>query len=258
MRASGIMAPTMTRADDTFAAAEAALAVPADGSVTATEFEGLPEPVRRYLRTSIPDGTPLARSARLTMRGSIKLGRRWFRFRAREILTPHLGFVWAARTAGVITGTDRLVEGRGAMDWRLAGVIPVVRAQGPDVTRSAAGRIAGEAVWIPTAMLPRFGVTWDALDDHHATAGREADGIGLEIHYLFDDDATVRAVWLDRWGDHGTGFGLATFGHETVRTATLGGVTIPSAGRAGWFYGTDRWDQGEFFRYELTDLRLID
>lgn len=250
------MARMMSKSDP-IAAAEAALTVPADGAVTAADFEGLPDPARRYLRTSIPDGTPLARSVRLTMRGSIKLGRRWFRFRARELLTPHLGFVWAARTAGIITGTDRLVDGHGEMDWRLAGVIPVVRAEGPDVTRSAAGRIAGEAVWIPTAMLPRFGVTWDALDDHHATASRGSSDTGVEIHYLFEDDARVRAVWLDRWGDQGTGFGLATFGHETVRTATFDGVTIPSAGRAGWFYGTDRWEQGEFFRYELIDLRLV-
>jgi len=32
---------------------------------------------------------------------------------------------------------------------------------------------------------------------------------------------------------------------------------IPSAGRAGWFYGTDRWSEGEFFRYEFTDFHLV-
>jgi hypothetical protein len=25
----------------------------------------------------------------------------------------------------------------------------------------------------------------------------------------------------------------------------------------GWFYGTDRWPDGEFFRYQITDLTLV-
>ena len=35
---------------------------------------------------------------------------------------------------------------------------------------------------------------------------------------------------------------------------TFRGLTVPSAGRVGWFYGTDRWSKGEFFRFQLTDL----
>jgi hypothetical protein len=33
-------------------------------------------------------------------------------------------------------------------------------------------------------------------------------------------------------------------------------VSIPSVGRVGWFFGTDPWDDGEFFRYRITDLAL--
>ena len=32
---------------------------------------------------------------------------------------------------------------------------------------------------------------------------------------------------------------------------------IPSAGSAGWFYGTDRWPDGAFFRFEITALHLV-
>jgi hypothetical protein len=27
-------------------------------------------------------------------------------------------------------------------------------------------------------------------------------------------------------------------------------------GRIGWFYGTNRWSEGEFFRFQLTALEL--
>jgi hypothetical protein len=35
------------------------------------------------------------------------------------------------------------------------------------------------------------------------------------------------------------------------------GLTIPSALRVGWDYGTDTWDSGEFFRAEITNARLV-
>jgi hypothetical protein len=62
---------------------------PTPASFSDAELEGLVEPVARYLTSAIAPGTPLARSARFTMHGSIKLGRRWAAFRAREVLAPH-------------------------------------------------------------------------------------------------------------------------------------------------------------------------
>jgi hypothetical protein len=57
------------------------MTLPAPGSFCEAELEGLPDPVRRYsMQQSRP---PLATSARFRMVGSIKLGERWVRFRAR-------------------------------------------------------------------------------------------------------------------------------------------------------------------------------
>jgi hypothetical protein len=122
---------------------------PAAGSFGEGELQGLPDPVCRYLRTSIAAGTPLARSARLGMRGAVKLGRWWIPFRARQVYAPHHGLVWTARAGGVIAGFDRYADGQGAMQWKLLGLLRVLQAQGPDLSRSAAGRVAAEAVWFP-------------------------------------------------------------------------------------------------------------
>jgi len=123
------------------------------GRFDPAELDGLPEPVRRHLAMAVAPGTPLATSARLAMRGSIKVGR-WLPFRARQVLDPHHGFVWAARAAGLITGTDRYLDGAGVIDWKLAGLVTVAHGEGPDVSRSAAGRAGAEAIWLPTALLP--------------------------------------------------------------------------------------------------------
>ena len=52
-------------------------------------------------------------------------------FRAHQVLSPPHGFVWTARAAGVIAGSDRYVDGDGAMDRKLAGLVTVAHAQGP-------------------------------------------------------------------------------------------------------------------------------
>jgi hypothetical protein len=236
---------------------ERSLLRPSQGAFGEEELEGLEEPVRRLFRAAIAPGTPLAASARLAMRGRIKL-RSWTAFRATEVIAPHAGFVWRA-SAGPIRGYDRYVHGEGEMRWKLLGLLPVMRATGPDIGRSAAGRLAGEAAWLPTSLLPRFGVRWSALGERRLAASFPLDAHELELHVLLDEQARIEACWLGRWGDPdrtGT-HALHPFGMEATAHRTFSGLTIPSAGRAGWHYGTDRWPEGVFFEYELTALELV-
>ena len=238
---------------------EAMLAEPCGAGVFGeAEVEGLPASVSKYFAAAIAPGTPLAVSARLQMRGSIKIGR-WLPFRARQVLAPHRGTVWAARVGGVIVGSDRYAEGRGGMDWKLGGVVTVMHAEGPDVSRSSAERAAGEAFWVPTSLLPRFGVHWTPTDDEHINARFDVDGHPVQVNYHIAGDGRVRSAVFERWGDpDNTGtWELHPFGCEVTDCKTFDGVTIPSAGRVGWFFATDRWEQGEFFRYRITDLRLV-
>jgi hypothetical protein len=52
-------------------------------------------------------------------------------------------------------------------------------------------------------------------------------------------------------------WGLHAFGFEATARATFAGVTVPSQGRVGWFPRTERWANGEFFRFALTKLCLV-
>jgi len=241
-------------------ALEEALAVPAEVCrFSEAEILGLPGPVQRYFRAAIAFGTPLARAARLDLRGHIRLRRRWLPWRAREVLAPQFGFVWPASVLGVLRGADRYLAGQGAMDWRLLGRWPVASAEGVDVGRSAAGRVAAEGMLAPTALLPRFGVSWDAVDDDHLVAEYAVDDVEVELHLHVALDGRVLRFHFGRWGDpDGSGtFRPVPFGGDVLAWATFDGVTIPSQGRVGWWYGSPRFHEGEFFRYEVTDLRLV-
>jgi len=228
-----------------------------DGNFTGAELEGLPDAVQRYFQRAIEPGTPRARTALIRMSGRLRIGR-WLPFRGSEVLTPHRGFVWWARTAGIISGSDRYVDGVGELEWKLVGLVRVMHASGGDVSRSTAARAAAEAVWLPTSLLPRFGVEWAALDADHIEARYAIDDQPMHVRYELTDEGHIRSVVFDRWGDpDSTGrWGRWPFGGEFTSHATFNGVTVPDEGRLGWHYGTDRWADGEFFRYRITDLSL--
>ncbi|WP_181578497.1 DUF6544 family protein [Arthrobacter sp. AQ5-05] len=222
------------------------------------EIAELPEPVRLHLGAAIRPGTPLTPAVRLRMRGSIKLGR-WLPFRSTQLLDPHKGFIWSARVAGIIVGSDHYLDGAGGMDWRLAGVFSIAHAAGPDASRSAAGRGGAEAIWVPTALLPRFGTTWSATDGTHISVRHVLGNTPVEVRYVIGMDGRIRTLVFDRWGDpDATGtFGWHPFGGEITAYRTFGGLTVPSSGRLGWGFGTERWPDSEFFRFQITDLQPL-
>lgn len=110
--------------------------------------------------------------------------------------------------AGILSGPNRRVSAtpnpnghQGLLDWRLLGLLRVAHEEGPDVARSAAGRAAGEAIWLPTTLLPHFGVRWEAPDEDRLTARLSVHGLDTVLHLRPDDHGHLASVHFDRWGD---------------------------------------------------------
>lgn len=232
--------------------------LPAPGEFTPEDLAGAAEPIRRYFKASVAPGTRLAAGARLEMRGSIKI-RRWLPFRARQLLAPCFGTVWQAKVAGVVSGSDRYVDGCGGMDWKLLGLHRIVHAEGKDVTRSAAERAAGESIWVPTALISTPGAQWTASAHDRIAVEIDTDGHRTRVDHELGPSGQILSSSFYRWGDpDGTGtWRQHPFGVEVTSHDTFDGVTIPYKGRAGWHFGTDRWDSGVFFRYEITGYELF-
>jgi hypothetical protein len=232
---------------------------PAPAAFTAEMASGLPEPVRRWLTHAVAEGTPLARAVELRMHGEIFLGR-WSPFSAVQRLSLTGGFVWAAtaRLLGLpITGFDRWTRASGEMRWRLFGLVPVTSAAGSDVTRSAAGRHAGELlVALPTAALAPE-VQWRPLDDGRAvatvSAGPEAHDVTVEV----GADGALTALGMRRWGPIARKtFAEQPFGATFDGELAAGGLRVPERVTAGYGYGTEAWEAGQFIRWTVDDLRL--
>jgi hypothetical protein len=214
---------------------------------------GLPPAARRWLEHAVRPGAEGVRRAELRMHGEILVGR-WRPFRARQVIEPPAAFTWSAvagRGPLAVRGADRFADGEGRMDWRVLG-IPVMRARGADVSRSAAGRLAGEIVLCPPAALdPRVG--WSpGPDDARATFHVTVGGWEHAVTVTVDEGGTLTAVDMARWGaPQGGPYGLHPFHVACEGGLSEGGVTIPRAIRAGW--GGEDGAPGEFFRATIDE-----
>lgn len=217
---------------------------------------GLPAAARRYLLHAIAPATPLASSVRLAMRGSIKPGGAmpWMRFTAQQILTPERGFVWKVKARWgpfVIIGVDRYCQGEGRTLMKLFGLVSVVDAGGPDVSKSALGRLAAESVLVPSTLLPREAVRWEAVDEGRARVHLTVDGEPTALTLSVDAEGRLRQVVVQRWGDQTESgeYDYIPFGVALDEERAFEGFTIPSQLRAGWWFGTERY--AEFFRARI-------
>ena len=222
--------------------------------------DGLPAPARRYLRRTFAPGAPLHRSVRLSMQGSIRLrpDGAALPMKAEQVLAPPHGFVWTA-VAGTwrmwFRGFDRYGKGKGAMRWWLYGVLPVVSASGPDITRSAAGRLGGEAVFVPALLLPATGAFWEAVDDDTARVTLSVGSEPVSSTLAVAGDGRLRSVTIRRWCSDGEKpgydrFVVDRFGNER----TIDGVTLPTRFRAGWRLGEP--DAFPFFDATIGAIRF--
>jgi hypothetical protein len=231
------------------------------GAVTASPglfdpaaITGLPDPVQRWLAHAIAPGTALLTSVELATHGTIKLSG-WRDYAATERLTLAGGFVWAAtatRFGLPVVGFDRYTRRAGQESWKLLSKVSFNTAAGPDVTRSAAGRHAGEVLIAAPGAALNSRVKWHAVDTNRATARIRVDAGHHEVELTVAADGSLTSMLMSRWGSIQDGsFGVRVFGAQFADEVTFEGFTIPKTVVAGWDIGTPGWEPGQFLRYTV-------
>ena len=219
-------------------------------------LRNLPVGAVSYLTHAIAVGTPLALSVRLKMHGEIKIGG-WHPFTAEQAIQCDGSMIWEARTSMLglkVSGSDRLLQGQGHMQWKLFGLLPLVNAGGPDITKSATGRVDIESLWLPSRLC-KHDVRWTSSDTDLIQGTFDRAGEPAPINFQLGPNGRLQRIWTQRWGNPDKlGYRFLPFGAIAEQERTFGGFTIASRLRAGWFFGTDRYESdGEFLRVIVDD-----
>ena len=224
------------------------------------DFTHLPKIARRYLEHAIAPGTQFASAVRLKMHGEIKL-KHWIPFKAEQVICWEHGLIWSA-TAWMngflpIVGSDRIIDGIGAMQWKILGLFPVMTADGSDITRSAIGRLQSEAIWLPSVFCGDR-VSWTSPDLSHLDALHSSFVVQdqrAELELTLDQTGRLKTFKIPRWGNpDGAECQYVDFGGFLEEEGTFCGYTIPTRLRVGWYFGTERFEsEGEFFHATIDE-----
>lgn len=236
-------------------------ATPTELVFSSDRLTHLPEAAKQYLEHAIAPGTKLASAVRLKMHGEIKL-KKWIPFKAEQVICWEHGLIWSA-TAWMnsflpIVGSDRVIDGVGAMKWKLLGLFPVMTASGEDITRSSIGRLESESLCLPSVFYRddvSFTSTALSLLDSNLHSSFVVQGDRAELDFTIDQTGRLKTFKLPRWGNpDGAEFRYVDFGGTLEDDRTFCGYTIPTRLRIGWYFGSERFEsEGEFFRATIDD-----
>ena len=166
-------------------------------------LDRLPPPVEKYLHLVLQDRRRIVGLARFTQTGDLRTdvtSAHWMRFYAEEIVAPSsVGFQWDARVRIApllhLRVRDSYVSDEGAGRVSLLSAFTVSDERGGTFLNSGElYRYLAEAVWYPTALVPREELRWKAIDANKAQAVLTHAGVTVSLDFVFNDTGEVTAV----------------------------------------------------------------
>lgn len=212
--------------------------------ISASQFENLPAPVRRYLTAVIPENRRRVRRARFTQSGVFRVGEeveKWQPFTAeQDVVTNPPGFVWSAtiRMGPLLSVRvmDAYQNGCGILRARLLGVVPVANASGPEMDEGEMMRYLAEAIWYPTALVPDGRLSWRPVDESSALAVLSDKGREVSVKFRFDNQGMIYRIDADRFRAQNGGYRRRPWSAYCGEYALRDGFRIPLEARVVWHF----------------------
>lgn len=205
----------------------------------------LPAPVARYFRLVLSDGQPIYRQAHVEQEGTVRTSTKtenWMPFTAvQTFLGDRPGFTWEATMQMAplvrIHVSDSYTDGVGEGRVRLWSWLPMGHDRGtPEMNSGSLHRYLAEAVWCPTALWPREGLRWTAIDDTRALATLSDHGITVSLAFRFNAAGEVVGVFSPgRWGSFEGGYRQVAWEGHFRDYHEQDGMRIPRYGEVGWY-----------------------
>ncbi len=205
------------------------------------DVPGVPGCVARYLAFALGSDQRPIRRAHLRFAGTFAAKpNAWAPFTAEQRIVPvPPEFVWDARIRMMsvlpVRVRDSYLGGEGAMRATVAGVFTLADQHGtPEMAAASLQRFLAEAVWVPTALLPRDGLSWSAVDDSTARVTIADRGITVSLDMTFGSRGEIVGTSGLRYRDV-KGAPLPTrWVGEHRDYQRMDGMMIPTSGEVAW------------------------
>lgn len=208
----------------------------AESTFDPNSLAGLDEPVQRYLRHAVKEGTLLFKAWAVEMKGTIRAGVK-LPFSARQVLDGR-EFIWKAKVPsfrlGLLEVTDFYQDGMGGMTGRLLGR-KVFTDTSSDAARSAATRAVMESTMVPATLLTGDGVQWEVISEREIRFQRADTPRAEQVTIRIDLDGRPVEVEAPRWFKEKERPGeLVPFICRFSGEKLLAGMNVPAEMVAGW------------------------
>ena len=230
---------------------------------TYADLEGLPAPVQRYFRYSLPEGQPTIAYAKVTIESEFKSPAfsNFGVFNATEHLLgtrPGLIFDAVMYPFPVVWMDlrDKYYNGHAAMQINMfSGYNSMTETDIPELDMTTLIRWAGEIVLIPTALLPSETIQWEAVDDNTAIAVITDGGRTGRIRFTFNEQGQIVSYTSDDRFDRIDNV-YQPSASLTYRSGyqTIDGITIPTEFRVLKILDGV---EDEYFRGKVVDIQFV-
>ena len=217
----------------------------------------LPAPVRRYLEIARTSRDDVTQGAILEQRGALRTapGKPWMPFTSEQVYAMEPpAFVWLAkaRVAPLVwmTAKDRFIGGAGNMHIRLADLVTVVNAHGPEIDQGAGLRHWGEVLAFPDMVLSHR-LRWESIDAHRARFTVVNSDPMVSAVTVFSDDGLPSATHAERYRDAGGKRVLTLWSGLMKEWRMISGRLFPAVWESVWHL-----DGGDFLTVKMEILRV--
>lgn len=231
----------------------------------AVRCEGLPEPVRRYVRFAVGQDAPVVRTARLRHGGRFRTSprRRWLPIEGQEFFTiGEPGFIWNATISLWpflwIEARDRLIDGRGNMLVKFCSLFTLVNANGKELDQGALLRWLAEVVWFPIGYLSSR-ISWDPIDSRTAQATLSHNGLSVIAKVEIDEEGRLVNIRGLRYQVENGRSTLTPWKGVCQGYREFGGMRIPTSVEVLWELSEGDFSYAKFevssVEYDSGDCR---
>lgn len=177
-----------------------------EGTFTADDFKGLPQPMKTYMEQSGFFGKPKMSYMKAVFHNidflmdkkkpPIKINYTQYNF----VQEPRrLAFIDTWMYGIPFQGLDSFVEGKGGMKGVLAKSIKLFNQTGPEMDQACLVTFLAEAVLLPTALLQDY-IRWEPIDGNRVKAVIEYKDLSAGGIFTFDEAGELKSfVTEDRF-----------------------------------------------------------